>query len=101
MAVMFERASADVISIENIVSQKSKSDVRVSAHRHQLEAKGWVRTRGVDFARHPSLLDADTATPKWGCREHTQVIVIAFAPPLGLGLVLIVTFGWRVKYKIN
>jgi len=101
MAATLERTSADVISIENIVSQKSGSDVWVSARRHPLEAKGWVLARGGGFARHPSSSDADAVTPERGCGEHTQVIAIAIGPPFGLGLVLIVVFNWRVKQNIT
>jgi len=100
MVATFERNSSGVISIEKMVSQKSTSDVRVSAHQHPPEAKERVLTRGASFVGHPGSWDGDTIPSKCGGGEHTQVIAIVFVSFLGLGLGLIVGVGisgWGMK----
>jgi len=70
MVAIFEKTSADVVSVERVVSQKSASDARVSAYSWR--GKGWMLAKGACVAGH---LGSSEVQVRLCCGKHTKVIV--------------------------
>ena len=60
---IFESPSADVISVEKMVSQKGTSDIRVNVY--PLQAKERIRTGGAGFIGHVDSSDVGPVTSRW------------------------------------
>ena len=83
---MFERPCADVTSIEEMVSQKSASDLWVSAY--PLQEKGWKPARGASFVGHAGSSGGGSVTSggaAGGTTGSSRLIYPYFTPLDGCG----------------
>lgn len=72
-AAMIEKPCADATSIEEMVSQKSVSNLWMSAY--PLQAKEWKRAGRVRLVRHGGSSDGGSIASKRSYREYNQVTV--------------------------